>query len=145
MKSIRMSKIIYVALALFFALGVQPKITAQMVSPDKTQVALPVALSIDAFEAERGWVFSADLSKAEGLPDLDGCPTSQAGGAAFSAASFDPDTFDPRLYAIPQAPAADAMRPLDFRIADRGVIQFHSAARLEVLYARYLANLKNEK
>lgn len=140
-----MSKIIYVALALFLALGVQPNITAQMVSPAKSQVASPVALSIDAFEAERGWVFSADLLKAEVLPDLDGCPPSEAGGTAFSAASFDPDTFDPRLYAIPQAPVADAMRPLDFRIADRGVIQFHSAARLEVLYARYLANLKNKK
>ena len=91
----------------------------------------------DEFVAKQGWVFSADQTKGEGLPDLDGAPSAIEGGAPFSAREFDPATFDPRLYRFERM--ADPTLPTNYNVGSRGVIQFHSVQRCQDLYARHLA------
>ena len=96
-------------------------------------------VDFDEFRALQGWVFSADLTKADGLVDLHGAPATAADGVAFDAGSFDPATFDARDYVI--ALDADPTMPTQYRIGDRGVLQFHSADRCHVLFDRHLLNL----
>lgn len=90
----------------------------------------------EAFRASQGWVFVEDLSKAEGLPDLDGVPAVEPTGEAFSAERFDPERFDPREYVI--LVILDPNKPTNYRVGDRGVIQFHSDQRVRELYRRHL-------
>jgi len=90
------------------------------------------------FVAKHGWIFTADQTKNAGLPNLDGAPSAIEGGAAFSAAEFDPATFDPRHYRFERM--ADPALPTNYNIGDRGVIQFHSPQRCQDLYTRHLAN-----
>jgi hypothetical protein len=90
----------------------------------------------EAFIAKEGWVFSADQTKGQGFPDLEGTPSAVEGGMPFSANAFDPEQFDPRLYLI--SLGDDPKLPTNFNIGDRGVIQFHSAERCQDLYARHL-------
>ena len=94
--------------------------------------------AFEAFVAKQGWVFTADQTKNAGLPDLDGAPSTLEGGAPFSAAAFDPTTFDPRHYRFERM--ADPGLPTNYNIGDRGVIQFHSPQRCQELYTRHLAN-----
>jgi hypothetical protein len=100
-------------------------------------------LSFEDFAADQGWVFHANLTKAAGLDDLDGCPSAVAGGESFSASTFSEQDFDPRDFSIPLS--ADDTQPSNFCVGDQGVIQFHSTHRLEVLYTRYLKGFKAEK
>mgnify|MGYP000023305469 CR=1 FL=1 len=89
------------------------------------------------FVAQYGWIFIADLSKADGLIDLQGVPAAVDGQPSFSAEEFDPIQFDPRDFAIEMN--ANPLLPTDFRVGDRGVLQFHSAQRCQDLYERHLA------
>ena len=59
------------------------------------------------------------------------------GTAVLTAADFDPDTFDPRQWSITYT--VDPSLPTNFRIGEKGVVQFHSAQRCQDLYARHLA------
>ncbi len=104
-------------------------------SPAEAQTA---PQNLDEFRALQGWVFSPDLTKAEGLPDLDGTPSSLEGGAALDAATFDPAAFDARDYAIDLQTNPDL--PTSFRIGNVGVIQFHSENRCRVLFERAKLN-----
>ena len=90
----------------------------------------------DAFVAAEGWIFVADMTKGEGFPDLAGTASAD-GTAELTAADFDPETFDPRQWAIVYN--VDPVLPTNFRIGDKGVVQFHSAQRCQDLYARHLA------
>lgn len=92
----------------------------------------------EEFRALQGWVFTADLTKAAGLPDLDGVASTVEGGVPLDASSFDATTFDARLYEIDLA--EDPTLPTSFRVGDRGVIQFHSADRCRVLFERHQLN-----
>ena len=85
-----------------------------------------------------GWVFTTDLTKAAGLPDLDGVASTVEGGVPLDASSFDATTFDARLYEIDLI--EDPTLPTSFRVGDRGVIQFHSADRCRVLFERHQLN-----
>ena len=85
-----------------------------------------------------GWVFTTDLTKAAGLPDLDGVASTVEGGVPLDASSFDATTFDARLYEIDLV--EDPTLPTSFRVGDRGVIQFHSADRCRVLFERHQLN-----
>ena len=58
------------------------------------------------------------------------------GGVSFSARDFDPRQFDPRNFVISQN--VNPQRPTNFRVGDRGVIQFHSVERCKELYQRQL-------
>jgi hypothetical protein len=122
------------AFATALLLGLSSKAHAQSTSD---------VLSFEDFAADQGWVFQANLTKAAGLDDLDGCPSAVAGGEAFSASTFSEQDFDPRDFSIPLS--VDDTQPSNFRVGVQGVIQFHSAHRLEVLYTRYLMGLKAEK
>ena len=94
----------------------------------------------DAFIAAEGWVFVTRMPKDEVLPNLEGTP-SVDGEEVFSAADFDPETFDPRQWAIEYN--ADPRRPTGFRVGDRGVLQFHSVERCQDLYDRHLIRQAN--
>ena len=89
----------------------------------------------DNFVATEGWIFVSDMTKGIDFPDMEGTP-SVNGTAVFSAADFSADRFDPRLWAIEFN--ADPALPTNFRVGDKGVIQFHSAERCQGLYARHL-------
>ena len=92
----------------------------------------------EEFRALQGWVFTTDLTKAAGLPGLDGVASTVQGGVPLDASSFDATTFDARLYDIDLA--EDPTLPTSFRVGDRGVIQFHSADRCRVLFERHQLN-----
>jgi len=99
--------------------------------------------AFEAFTAKEGWVFTADQTKSAGFPNLDGAASAIEGGTPFSAAAFDPATFDPRLYLFERV--ADPTLPTNYNVGDRGVIQFHSPQRCQDLYARHLAGQSKEK
>lgn len=98
-------------------------------------MASPSDADFEEFVALQGWVFTEGLTKAAGLPDLDGTP-SRTGGPSFSAEDFDPESFDPRDYEI--SFGADVTLPTNFRVGDRGMLQFHSPQRCQDLYERHL-------
>lgn len=108
--------------------------TAPVVEARRPQHAGP---AFDAFVAREGWIFVEDLSKAQGLPDLDGTASVMEGVPALKAVDFDPATFDPRNYAITLKD--NVVQPTNFRLGNRGVIQFHSPQRCQELYTRHLA------
>jgi hypothetical protein len=89
----------------------------------------------DAFVASEGWIFVADMPKGVEFPNLEGTPSAD-GTTVFSADDFDPTTFDPRLWAIEYS--ADPALPTNFRVGDRGALQFHSVERCQGLYSRHL-------
>ena len=89
----------------------------------------------DNFVAAEGWIFLSDMTKGADFPDLDGT-LAVDGSAVFSAADFSAEGFDPRKWAIEFN--ADPTLPTNFRVGDKGVIQFHSAERCQGLYARHL-------
>lgn len=88
----------------------------------------------DAFVAAKGWIFVADMPKGMEFPELEGTPSTD-GTTVFSAADFDPESFDPRQWAIEYND--DPRMPTNFRVG-KGVLQFHSAERCQGLYARHL-------
>lgn len=92
--------------------------------------------AFEEFVALQGWIFTPDLAKADGLMDLEGAAPRQEGGVSFSARDFDPRQFDPRNFVISQN--VNPQRPTNFRVGDRGVIQFHSVERCKELYQRQL-------
>ena len=92
--------------------------------------------AFEEFVALQGWIFTPDLAKADGLMDLEGAASRQEGGESFSARDFDPRQFDPRNFVISQN--VNPQRPTNFRVGDRGVIQFHSVERCKELYQRQL-------
>ena len=81
----------------------------------------------DAFVAAEGWIFVADMPKGVEFPELEGT-LSADGTTVFSAADFDPTTFDPRE-AIEYS--ADPSLPTNFKVGDRGALNstVSSAAR----------------
>ena len=88
----------------------------------------------DAFVAAEGWIFVADMPKGMEFPELEGTPSAD-GTTVFSAADFDPETFDPRDWAIEYND--DPRMPTNFRVG-KGALQFHSAERCQGLYNRHL-------
>jgi len=108
--------------------------TAPVVEARRPQHSGP---AFDAFVAREGWIFMEDLSKADGLADLDGTASVMEGVPALKAVDFDAETFDPRNYAI--GLKDDPRQPTNFKVGNRGVIQFHSAQRCQELYTRHLA------
>lgn len=108
-----------------------------------TLSAQEAPVEYEAFRALQGWTFSADLSKAEGLPDLDGALATVEGGVPLDASTFDPATFDARLYQI--ALSEDPAQPTNFRVGNQGVIQFHSVDRCRELYARHRINTAKQQ
>ena len=90
-------------------------------------------VDFEAFRALQGWTFTTDLTKADGLPDLDGVASTVEGGVPLDASTFDATTFDARLYEI--AWSEDPRCPPPFGVGDRGVIQFHSADRCRVNFS----------
>ena len=108
-----------------------------------TVSAQEAPVDFEAFRALQGWTFSADLSKAEGLPDLDGALSTAEGGVPFDASTFDPTSFDARMYQI--ALSENPARPTNFRVGNQGVIQFHSADRCRELHARHCINTAKQQ
>lgn len=91
----------------------------------------------EAFVASEGWIFIEDQTKGAAFPDLQGTPSVHTGGQVFNADEFDPETFDPRDFAISYG--GDVTLPTNFRVGDRGMLQFHSPQRCQDLYERHLA------
>lgn len=108
-----------------------------------TVSAQEAPVDFEAFRALQGWTFSADLSKAEGLPDLDGALSTAEGGVPLDASTFDPTSFDARMYQI--ALSENPARPTNFRVGNQGVIQFHSADRCRELHARHRINTAKQQ
>lgn len=130
----QLNRLIPAVLALFW---MAPQVAIAQQTQGATQsVDLYAGPKFDAFVAKEGWIFVADMTKGEGFPDLDGTASAD-GTAVLSASEFDPETFDPRQWAI--AYTSDFVLPTNYRIGDKGVIQFHSAQRCQDLYARHLA------
>lgn len=130
----QLNRLIPAILALFW---MAPHVaTAQQTQGAAHSVDLHAGPEFDAFVAEEGWIFVADMTKGEGFPDLAGTASAD-GTAELTAADFDPETFDPRQWAIVYN--VDPVLPTNFRIGDKGVVQFHSAQRCQDLYARHLA------
>jgi len=146
METMNMNRIFCCALLAGAAL-IAPEAAAQKAPKSPIQSTITgrtyTGADYDAFVAKEGWIFSADQTKGEGLPDLDGTPSAIEGGAPFSAREFDPATFDPRLYRIERS--ADPTLPTNYNVGDRGVIQFHSPQRCQDLYARQLARKSKEQ
>lgn len=94
----------------------------------------------DAFVAAEGWIFVADMPKGVEFPELEGTPSAD-GNTVFSSADFDPATFDPRDWAIEYS--ADPSLPTNFKVGDRGALQFHSVQRCQGLYTRHLSRQAN--
>ena len=97
----------------------------------------------EEFVARGCWVFTQGLEKADGLLDLKGTASVTEEGVVFSAESFDPASFDPRDFAIEYN--ANPQLPSNFRVGDRGVIQFHSTERCVTLFERHLAQKAKHK
>ena len=130
----QLNRLIPAVLALFW---MAPHVaTAQQTQGEVQSVDLYAGPEFDAFVADEGWIFVADMTKGEGFPDLAGTPSTD-GTAVLTAADFDPDTFDPRQWSITYT--VDPSWPTNFRIGEKGVVQFHSAQRCQDLYARHLA------
>lgn len=91
------------------------------------------AVPVD-FAAQHCWVFSEDLAKADGLPDLEGVQSTD-GTRTFSSSDFVPSAFDPRDWRIVYS--ENPAKPTNLRIGGRGVIQFHSVERCRVLNERH--------
>ena len=89
----------------------------------------------DAFVAAEGG-FRGRRPKGVEFPELEGTPSAD-GATVFSAADFDPTTFDPREWAIEYS--ADPSLPTNFKVGDRGALQFHSVERCQGLYTRHLS------
>lgn len=121
------------------ALGLSPDLAAQMeaVVTSTSSGKHHSGAEFEDFIAREGWIFIQDQTKGAAFPDLEGVPASNGTGEAFSAATFAPATFDPRDFAIPFG--EDLSLPTNFRVGDRGMLQFHSAQRCQDLYDRHLA------
>ena len=121
------------------ALWTSPEVLAQ--SADKVISTMSgthySGAEFDDFVARAGWIFIEDQTKGAAFPDLQGTPSVHSGGQVFNAADFDPDTFDPRDFAISYG--GDVTLPTNFRVGDRGMLQFHSPQRCQDLYERHLA------
>ena len=98
---------------------------------------------LEEFVSKEGWVFTQGLEKADGLLDLEGTASATGEGVAFSAGSFDPASFDPRDFAIEYN--VNPQLPSNFRVGERGVIQFYSAERCVTLFERHLAQKAKHK
>jgi hypothetical protein len=145
METMNMTRIIPCLLLLSAALvSVQAQAQKVAATPVKSAVSGDQysGQDFENFTAKEGWVFLNDQSKSAGFPDLNGAPSAIEGGAPFSAADFDPATFDPRDYRIERV--ADPNLPTNFNVGDRGVIQFHSPKRCQDLYARHLARMAKD-
>ena len=121
------------------ALWTSPEVLAQ--SADKVISTMSgthySGAEFDDFVARAGWIFIEDQTKGGGFPDLDGVPARVEGGAPFRAVDFNPAAFDPRNYVIVYE--EDVMLPTNFRVGNRGMLQFHSPQRCQDLYERHLA------
>lgn len=126
-----MNRQILVAL---FALALLPGLSSAQTGASSSAPDWGGDAALTAFATQHCWVFSADLTKADGLPDLEGVQSTD-GEQTFSSSDFMAEEFDPRDWRI--AYSKDPAKPTNMRIGDRGVIQFHSVDRCRVLNERH--------
>ena len=130
----QLNRLIPAVLALFW---MAPHVaTAQQTQGAAHSVDLYAGPEFDAFVADEGWIFVADMPKGVEFPELEGTPSAD-GNTVFSSADFDPATFDPRDWSIEYS--ADPSLPTNFKVGDRGALQFHSVQRCQGLYTRHLS------